>query len=180
VNLPATGQPIQDPYSLPEDARNVGPGPQNSYRIDVNRGCHIRFTRGSAAGVGIVEGMAVYMYVDTPGVFYNDHGKIVPPEFAVSAGFDTETLLKQRRKAVAIRDAMELVEKQFTEHQTRELIAEQGEYRVVHIGNELYQVEFEDGTAMARPVNKAIALATFQALAGVDETPEAPKAAAKK
>jgi hypothetical protein len=141
-----------------------------NYKVDVNRGCQIRMDRATGA--------AVYMFYDQPGVFLNDHGKVVPPEFAERAGYDVEPLLKLRRKHLALIAAHQEIERQYTEARTHEVVAEYGEYRVVHIGNEQYQVEFEDGTAMGRPVAKDVAMSTFRMVSGAPEAEAVPAPAA--
>jgi len=57
--------------------------------IDYDRGVHIRMHPS---------GVEVFMYVDTPGVYLNVHGDPFPSiKFAQEAGFDTETLARQRK-----------------------------------------------------------------------------------
>lgn len=145
----------------------------SNYKVNVDRGCYIRIHRAT--------GSAVYMYADTPGVFYNDHGKVIPVELAAEAGFDVETLLKAKRKHDALTAAQQEIEKQFAEQGTqREVVAEHGDYRVVGLGHGLFQIEFEDGSPMSKPVSEEIAMATFYKLTGTEPPkPEEPKVSKK-
>jgi hypothetical protein len=137
-----------------------------TYKVDVNQGAMIRFDRDTGA--------AVYMMYSNPGVFLNDHGKRVPPEFAIRAGYEIEPLLKELRKNEARAKALAAIDEQFADKSLREVVAERGEYRVVHLGNQLFVVEFDDGTPMGRPVTEEIAMSTFEMLAGPELVPEKP------
>lgn len=137
---------------------NSAPIPTNeNYKVDVNRGCVIRIDPTSGA--------AVYMYWDQPGVFFNDHARQVPPEFAAQAGFDIEPLLKARRKQEAFAKARQEVEAQFNDKSEREVLEQEGEFLLVHLGKGQYTVEYDDGTALIpRPVSKELAEKTYRSL----------------
>ncbi len=153
IQLPSTGS---------------APIPNNeNYKVDVNRGVHIRFTRGGE----FPDGMAVYMYVDRPGVFYNDHAKQVPAEVASAAGFNVAPLLRARKKFEAMAKAQQEIEAQFREDSgIREVIREEDDYLLVHIGSERYNVEFADGSPLTpQPMTKEVAERTFRAMLGKEE-----------
>jgi len=154
ITLPSAGQ---------------APVPKNeNYKVDVDRGVHIRFTRG---GGEFPEGMAVYMYLDKPGVFYNDHAKQVPPALAAAANYDIEPLLRARKKHEAMAKARQEVEAQFREDSgIREVIREEDDYLLIHIGSERYNVEFADGSPLTpQPMTKEVAERTFRAMLGDEE-----------
>lgn len=158
ITLPSTGQ---------------APVPVNeNYKVDVNRGVLIRFTRTTQEE--FPAGMAVYMYLERPGVFYNDHAKPVPPALAAAAGYDIEPLLKARRKQEALAKAKQEIESQFRGEVLRETVLEEGEYRLVHVGNGQHIVEFEDGSSLTPiPVSRVMAEKTYWAMLGKEPPPKA-------
>lgn len=145
----------------------------SNYKVDVDRGCIIRFDSGTGA--------AIYMYCDTPGVYYNEHAKEVPPAFAAMAGYDIEALGKEKRKRDAIVAAGRAIEAEYNAGGTRDIVLEEADYRLVHLGGGRYNVEWEDGTPMntAGPVSEEVATRTFWALVGKPDpalsNPPAPK-----
>ena len=145
--------------------------PNPAYRVDVNRGCIIRYI-GST-------GEAIYMYVDTPGVFYNEVGRVVSAEAAHAAGYDTEYLLKIRRRNDARNAAIAAVDAEFAQSQGRKILREAGEYRLVEVREGFYNVEFEDGTVLnARgPVPLDIAENLFRQCLGDEPEGEASQPA---
>lgn len=159
--IPAPG-PIETPLEHAQHNEN--------YKVDVNRGCHIRIHKAT--------GMAIYMYIEMPGVFLNDHARPVPPELAAEAGFDVDKLLRDRRKREALLKATQAVEAEYSTVAKRDIVAEHGEYRVIALSDDLFMVEFEDGSPLSKPVPETIAMSTFRMLAGIEET--APEKPAKK
>ena len=131
---------------------------ETNYKVDVDQGAMIRFDRETGA--------AVYMMYAKPGVYLNDHGRVVPELFAQRAGFDIELYGKMRRKQEAIGKATAAIEEQFKLGLAKKVILECGEYRLVDVGHEMYVVEFDDGTPMGRPTNKDVGLSTFRILSG--------------
>lgn len=98
---------------------------------------------------------------DMPGYFFNEHGKEVSPELARSAGYDVDRLMAERRKRERIGVATAAIEKEFGITQTvREIVAERGDFKVVHIGRDQYNVEDFEGNVMNTrgPIAKAIAM----------------------
>lgn len=80
-------------------------------------------------------GMAVYMYKDEPGIYYDVHGKVIPEVLAKRAGFPTDKLAKAKRR----RDAVAALEAQFraeldAEDQDEEVVlAEAGDWKIVQL-----------------------------------------------
>jgi hypothetical protein len=144
--------------------------PQNlvneNYKVNVNRGCHIRIHGNTGA--------AIYMYVSEPGIFYNDHAKKVPAEMAAQAGFDVEPLLRARKKREAMALAAQQIEAEYQEGAgIFEVLETAGDYRLIHIGSERYNIVFDDDTPMNRdPLPLELARKTFRTLAELpEETP---------
>lgn len=125
--------------------------------VNVDRGCEIRHT---------VEGIAVYMYVDLPGVWYNEHEAEVGPEAARMAGYPVDALLFERKKREAVAAAGAAILETYGEVK-REVVAEEGDYRIVHIGQDRFNVEFvPDGSVMNLngPVSRPVADHIVEAL----------------
>jgi hypothetical protein len=143
----------------------VGALPRNeNYKVDIDDGAMIRYHP---------TGAAVYMLYRNPGVFLNDHNRPVPAEFAGAAGYDVEPLLRARRKREAQAVALEAIEAEYrVSAGFREVIKSAGDYSLVHVGNERYNVEFEDGSPMntSGPLPLDVAEKTYMMLVG-EETP---------
>lgn len=78
-------------------------------------------------------GMAVYMYKDTPGVYFDVHGKEIPEVIAAKAGFPVGKLAKARRRkeAVAALEAEFRRELEVEDIEEETIVAEAGAYKVV-------------------------------------------------
>lgn len=139
-------------------------------RIDYNRGV-IKRTHP-------LNGVAIYMYVDTPGDYLNAFGTTVADKLAKEAGFDVDVLSKQKLKRERLAQAREAIEREIdTSDVTREMIVERNGFSVTHIGLGRYVVEDPDGTVMnPTPLSKQIALKLFDDLvpksATVEDEPE--------
>lgn len=133
----------------------------------VNLGAIIRYADG---GIGVVMLHAV------PGVWYDERGRQVGPAIARRAGYDTTALLEQKRKREAIAKVTLEVEAQFAKAAgQREVLKEVKGYKLVHIGNERYNIEYGSDTSPVNtkgPMPKDIAEASFNAVvSSVDEEP---------
>ena len=143
----------------------IGEAPRlvnENFKVDVDRGVHFRVS---------ALGMAIYMYVDTPGVFFNEHNRPVTPDFVIESGWPEEEVnrfLKMKRRNDARRKAMQEIDLEFASGGTREIICEEDGYRIVHSGNDMYNLEFEDGSIMNAngPIPLDIATRTFNKLLG--------------
>jgi hypothetical protein len=131
------------------------PKPNASYRVDVNRGTYIRFTS---------IGEAIYMHHDQPGVFLNEVNRPVSAEKAKEAGYDTENLMRLRRRNEARNAAVAAIDAEYNISTPRKVLEERGEYRIVELYEGQYNVEFVDGTVMnARgPVHLELAQKIFR------------------
>lgn len=109
--------------------------------LNLDRGCLIRFTP---------EGIAVAMYYDQPGVWYNEHGSEVTSVLAKSAGYDTVILLKERTKRERMAQAAQAVAAQFEgeEPATEEVVKEKNGFKLVHIGLDRHNIVDPDGNIL--------------------------------
>lgn len=125
--------------------------------LNLDRGCLIRFTP---------EGIAVGMYYDQPGIWYNEHGTEVTPLLAKSAGFDTTSLLKERTKRERMAAAAEAVAKQFEgEEHTDEVVKEKNGFKLVHIGLDRHNIVDPDGNILNKNhLTRAEGVKVFAAL----------------
>lgn len=121
------------------------------------------------------EGIAVYMYWNQPGVYYGDHGNELPEAMAKAARYDVEKFRRERQKREALGAASVAIEKEFAASNTRDVVLEREQYKLLRIADELYIIEYEDGTKMTpNPLPEDIARRVFDQL-----SPPPPKAAPK-
>jgi hypothetical protein len=73
--------------------------------IDLDRGVEYR-----AAGQ---HGASVYMYVDTPGEYFDAHGNPVNDELAAATGFDVKKHRLLHAKAVKMAEAKAAIDEQY-------------------------------------------------------------------
>lgn len=93
-------------------------------KIDLDRGVLIRKHSGAS--------MYVYMYIDTPGVYFNAHGNEVPEALAKAAGFDVETFGKERYKREKMQEFRGQLDRELEVATVKEkVIAKRDGYRVV-------------------------------------------------
>lgn len=105
--------------------------------IDFDRGVAIRNIHRT--------GMDVYMYIDTPGVYFARNGHEVPEAIAREAGFDIEKLGKERVKRQRLRDAYDAIERDSDAGvSTHSVVDEKGGFRLVDIGQERYIITSAD------------------------------------
>lgn len=80
-------------------------------------------------------GLAVYMYKDDPGKYYDAHGKPLPEGIAERAGFPVGKLAKarKRKEAVAKLEAQFRAELEADELDEVRVIAEAGEWQVIEL-----------------------------------------------
>lgn len=117
--------------------------------IDRARGCSIRIHSA---------GFRVVMYKDAPGVFYDERGQKVSEAVAAQAGFDTETLGRERQKQERMAEFRKQVEAEFATEQedTEKLLSMPSEgLHVKHIGGGKYAIMDDDGNRLTqKPLTK--------------------------
>lgn len=109
-------------------------------------------------------GMYIYMYIDTPGVYLNAHGKEVPEALAREVGFDVDKHRKARIKREKMSEYMNQVEAELemlSEAGEEVVLHELGGYKVVQINEDSANVFTTEGdklNSVALPISKAVAL----------------------
>jgi len=127
--------------------------------IDLDRGVHQR--QHPATGI------AVYMYVDTPGVYLNAYGSEVSPELALEAGFDVDKLAKMRLRQERIKAARDQIEAEIDalDDGDTKIVRERDGFTIVDIGLGRYIIKDPDGNALiSQPQSRAIADALIEKL----------------
>lgn len=112
---------------------------------------NINYDRGVQKRKHTASGVDVYMYFDEPGVYRNAYGHPVSEVLAKQAGFDTETLTKERIKRERMASAMAAIEAELgsdAQKATLDVVLERGGYKVVHIGLGRHNVLDPDGNKL--------------------------------
>lgn len=119
------------------------------------------------------EGISVYMYNAEPGRYYTEQGHELPEGMAKLAGFEVEALSHARRKQEAMSKAANTIEAEFSKETTRFVVETRGDYSLIEVGKDRFNIEFSDGTAInPMPLAKDVALRVLDTLE--------PKPTAKK
>jgi hypothetical protein len=146
-----------------------------SGNIDLDRGVTLRITG---------DGVEVYMYKDTPGVYLNAYGTQVSEQLALRAGFDVERLAKARKRREMMKKAALMIDEELDQDdvRTKKVIVERNGFTVTSIGLGRHIIEDPDGLKITeRPLTKEEAVALFDELVPkpVEEVKSAAKAPAK-
>src|ERR1700675_3607413 len=80
-------------------------------------------------------GIAIYMYLDDPGVYLTEHGNVLENGelLAEEAGFEVAKFSKQRKIKLAMDSANDKIMKEFNESTTKVLVERNG-FQIVDIG----------------------------------------------
>lgn len=117
--------------------------------VDLNRGCTIRIHP---------HGFRVIMYKDAPGKYLSEAGDPLSSKLAGEAGFDVETLERERRKQERMAEYQAKVEAEFaTEQENIEtlLSAPTEGLHVKHIGKGKYAILDGEGERLTKnPLTK--------------------------
>lgn len=136
--------------------------------IDLNRGVERRTHQS---------GTAVFMYLDTPGVYLNAFGTEVAESMAGEAGFPIEKYRKERLKQERLQAAKSAIEAEFATMGggVREVSKERNGFLLVHLGSGRYNIEDPDGNVLnaGGPIDKTAASRVFDQLAGPEKEPAA-------
>lgn len=119
------------------------------FNIDLDRGVLSRSDPDT--------GMDIFMYHDKPGVFLSAHGSEVSIELARRAGFEVDKLLRERHIKEAVKAAQDkvLAEMDEADRGERVVVAEKGDFKIIDIGYDRYQVLSPDGDVLSpKPMNK--------------------------
>lgn len=123
--------------------------------IDLNRGVLMRKYRAA--------NMQVYMYFDTPGIYFNVHGKEVALDVARAAGFDVDRYAKMKLKREKMREFEQTIEAQLAmEDESGEgpaVLAERGGFKVIDakLGN-VWVVDADGEKMNDRPISEKAGL----------------------
>lgn len=112
--------------------------------IQRSRGCTIRFHP---------DGFRVFMYKGEPGRWYDERGETVTEKVAQRAGFDVETLQRERAKREKLEQYRQRVEQEFAsqEQDVARLLSAQTEgLEVKHIGAGKYAVHDAEGVRLTQ------------------------------
>lgn len=143
--------------------------------IDLDRGVLIRKVRDA--------NMKIFMYFDTPGVYYNVHGKEVPEAVAVSAGFDVAKYSKQRFKREKMKQFEKEIELQLSLEDEGDappaVLAEAGGFKVLDakLGN-VWVVDAEGEKMNDRPITEAAGMKLLEVLTTAEGNKSGDKASA--
>ncbi len=108
----------------------------------------IDYNRGVLKKVIATTGMEIFMYIDTPGVYYTSYETEVTDELAAKAGYDIGKLgkLRKRRELAAL--ALQAIDADLDMEEdagTREVIEQRGGFALVHIGLGRHILEDPEG-----------------------------------
>jgi hypothetical protein len=109
----------------------------------------INLDRGAMTCTHPSLGIAIYMYLDDPGVYLTEHGNVLEngEVLAQQAGFETEKFAKQRKIKQAMQHANEKIMKEFNESTTKVLV-ERGGFKIMDIGLDRCNVLSPDGDVL--------------------------------
>lgn len=133
-------------------------------KVDYDRGAIIQTHPGT--------GMDVFMYVDTPGKYFDAHLNAVPDNIAREANYNVEALAKERLRMERKLQASAIIDKEIADDDSlkEEIVSERNGFTVVTIGKGRHNVKDPDGNILnAHPLPKEMAEKLFSAMAGVEE-----------
>jgi hypothetical protein len=102
-------------------------------------------------------GIAIYMYLDDPGVYLTEHGNVLEngEALAEQAGFDVAKFSKQRKIKIAMDAANDKIMHEFNESTTKVLVERNG-FQIVDIGLDRCNVLAPDGGVLNKaPIPRA-------------------------
>ena len=126
-------------------------------RLDLNRGV----TKRTGPG-----GMCVAMYKDKPGIFIDVNENPVSAALASQAGFDTEALLRERKRLAQLKAATDRVNAQFVEatDDIDRVVNAEG-HAIKHVGGGRYAIfDASEERLTNKPMTKDEAIEMLQAM----------------
>jgi hypothetical protein len=102
-------------------------------------------------------GIAIYMYLDDPGVYLTEHGNVLEngETLAEQAGFDVAKFAKQRKIRAAMKNANDKIMREFNESTTK-VLAERNGFKIVDLGLDRCNVLSPDGDVLNKaPIPRA-------------------------
>lgn len=135
--------------------------------IDLNAGVMV----GRAGKVGDASsGIYVYMYINKPGDYINEHGGPLPQSLAEEAGFDVKKFAKLKAKRAKLDDFTRAMEAELDIEQERELIASGSGYLVYAVGADAAILEDDDGNQLGQVMPRATVVKLFEKLTAEAKT----------
>lgn len=126
--------------------------------IDLDRGVTIRIE---------TSGVRVYMYKDTPGIYYNHGGHVISEKIAAAAGFPVDELRHMKEMRDKQSDALNAIEREFLGQPVTEIANVEG-WKIMHLGVGRHSVLDPDGNSMnTRDMTQEEALILLEQLTGV-------------
>lgn len=111
--------------------------------IDLDRGVSMRVIPITANKA--LAGSMVCMYKDTPGLYYARNGVPLDPELARLAGFDVEADLRDKARIEKRKEALLAIDREFDVMPEGEIVQEDGDFQIVHMGRGWFDVLDEEG-----------------------------------
>lgn len=112
-----------------------------AFNIDYDRGVHKR-THNST-------GINVYMYVDDPGVYLNEHGAVIDERFAREAGFPVDEQIKQRDLKKRLKAAHDAIMKEMQmAAEEKVVVEEKNGFQILDIGLGRHNILSPDGDVL--------------------------------
>lgn len=126
----------------------------------------IDYNRGVIKGKDQTSGVAVYMYIDTPGVYLSEQGTQVTAELAKKAGFDVDKYRVARLKSERLAKAKHIIEQELeADNSKKKAIKEKNGWAIVHLGFGRHVIEDPDGNEMTeRQLTREEAEVVFEQL----------------
>lgn len=124
-------------------------------KIDVNRG--VMYSYHSS-------GMRIFMYLDEPGIYFDDHLGHVPDRVAAEAGFNVQRFAKLRLRNMEVAKVKAALDAKLDIQDIKTVLREQGRYRLVQYDNGMARVETDEGPLTPVPMGVPIAEALFKSL----------------
>lgn len=165
------------PVKLPSTAKNAGQSQsRNGRNMEKMKMANLDADRGYTMRASFLQpDKRVFMYKDTPGVYFDVHGAQVSEAEAHDAGFPTEQLARLKHISEARVAAEAEWKKAYAEvlGQPKNVVASRGGFSVVELANDNFDIEDIDGTRLNRnPMTFAEAERLFGLLAPLPQDVE--------
>lgn len=132
--------------------------PANGIKIDLDRG--VRLSKDPRTG------MEVYMYLDSPGEYLTPQGSHCPDAVAAAAGYDIESLGKEKIKREKLAEFQRQLDVEFSGEADRTVLAERGDFKLVEVGtNGNVIITDNDKSLTALPMPRSLGEELFEKLA---------------
>ena len=114
--------------------------------IDLDRGVIMRVVPTNSGNP--MAGMTICMYADDPGVYLAPNSLPISPDWARLAGFEVDEDLKERKRIAARSAALAAVDKEFNVMPEGEIVQDDPDFQIVHMGRGWFDVLDAEGARM--------------------------------